>query len=177
MEEWKEITDYPNYSVSNLGRVKNNTTNRILYGHDTGKYYKNGKGYLAVHLGRNPNKFAKVHRLVAIAFVPNPDNKPFVNHIDGDTHNNVASNLEWCTNRENVIHSFTIDKNRKENHARANRERCNRPIVRLEDGKVYPSIKSASEDIGGNRHNICNACRGVFKTSGGYHWAYYEKEI
>ena len=79
------ITDYPT---------------RIL------KPYVSRKGYLKVDISSKPRKSMSVHRLVALAFIPNVENKPQVNHIDGEPTNNNVSNLEWCSEKENVNHAF-----------------------------------------------------------------------
>jgi hypothetical protein len=99
-EEWKIIENAPNYSVSNLGKVKNNKTGRIL------KLKLIREQYEGVCLRVNKmNSNQKVHRLVAKAFIPNPLNKPCVNHIDYNTRNNRADNLEWVTISENQLWS------------------------------------------------------------------------
>lgn len=100
-EEWKPILGFEElYFVSNLGRIKNRNTGRILDGS------LQGKGYRRVFLSGGIRKDNLVHRLVAIAFIPNLEDKPCVNHIDGDRTNNVVSNLEWATYRENNFHSI-----------------------------------------------------------------------
>lgn len=97
MEIWKDIDGYDGYyQVSNMGNVRNAIKNKPL------KQQKSRNGYLTVSLTKS-NKITtyRVHRLVASAFIPNPGNKPSVNHIDCDPLNNKAENLEWCTAQEN----------------------------------------------------------------------------
>ena len=102
MEEWRPIrfTD-GHYAVSSMGRVKNLETGRILKPLDDGS-----RGYKRVCLSNyHYKKRFKIHRLVAIEFIPNPNNLPQVNHIDGNKENNCVSNLEWVSVKENVIHA------------------------------------------------------------------------
>jgi len=95
-EEFKRIEGFDNYLVSNFGNIKNNKTNRIL------KQSNHPKGYKLVDLSKNGNsKKFKVHRLVGISFLENPDNKPMIDHIDENKANNNVKNLRWATNREN----------------------------------------------------------------------------
>lgn len=105
--EWKLIEGFDGiYSVSNYGEVRNNKTGRLM------KPIKNEKGYLRVGLTTNGKlKCMRVHRLVAQAFIHNPDNKPEVNHIDFNKENNCVSNLEWVTGKENTKHSLGNRKN------------------------------------------------------------------
>lgn len=103
-EQWKPIEGYDgDYLVSNLGRVRSLKCHkdRIM------PLTKQRKGYYYVSLYRhNQSKCCRVHRLVALAFVPNPYNLQEINHIDGDKANNRADNLEWSTRSHNVKHSF-----------------------------------------------------------------------
>lgn len=106
MEIWKEIEGYyGRYQVSSWGRIRNAETGKIL------KPYKNAKGYLKVGLmiagERIPHKH-RVNRLVATAFVDNPDNLPQVNHKDGNKENNSYTNLEWITNADNRRHAVKM---------------------------------------------------------------------
>ena len=103
MEEiWKDIKGYENkYQISNLGNVKS------LVGNHKMLKPKIDRGYKRVGLSMdNKSKLFRVHRLVAEAFIPNPNNYPMVNHIDRDKINNVDSNLEWCTALYNVTHKL-----------------------------------------------------------------------
>ena len=110
MEIWKQTTIREDYEVSNLGRVrrkKRSPRHKRVYPEDyhilKPKVQKNG--YLFVRLGY---KEMRIHRLVAIAFLDNPNNKAEVNHLDGDKFNNCLSNLEWATKKENMEHAYKI---------------------------------------------------------------------
>ena len=114
-EIWKDVVGYESlYQVSNLGNVKSMkyayiNKIRIL------TFHYNKKGYRRVHLTKNKiDKYLSVHRLVAEAFIPNPNNYPQVNHKDGNKLNNSVDNLEWCTNEYNFQHALRFSlKNRK----------------------------------------------------------------
>ena len=118
-EMWKNIDGYDgSYQVSNHGRVRS-VDREIFIERGSSKYMATYEGrilsvsentrYPNVGIGYNgETKTILVHRLVAEAFIPNPENKPYVNHIDGDTHNNHVSNLEWVTQSENINHAIKI---------------------------------------------------------------------
>lgn len=117
MEEiWKTINGHPDYEVSNIGNFR--TKDRYCaHNEKKGVQFRKahpiktiheGNGYLQVRLMCPKQKIFSAHRFVAEMFVPNPDNKPFVNHIDGVKDNNVYTNLEWVTRSENAVHSFEI---------------------------------------------------------------------
>ncbi len=107
MENWKKIQGFEDYSVSDMGRVRrdkdfgNTFAGRIL------KPLKDGNGYHHVRLMQNNvGKKIRIHRLVAIAFIPNLENKKNVNHIDGNKTNNLLPNLEWASDSENFVHAL-----------------------------------------------------------------------
>jgi len=100
-EIWVVINNYPLYSISNLGNVKNNKTNLKL------KIDHNKDGYCQVKLYNPKPKTKTIHRLVALHFIENPENKREVNHKDGNKLNNCVNNLEWVTKKENKAHADT----------------------------------------------------------------------
>lgn len=104
MEIYKIVVGFENYAVSTLGNVKSVRTNRVLKP-DVSNINIDGVGYKRVTFS-NQGKIYRfsIHRLVAKAFIENPENKLFVNHIDNDPSNNEALNLEWCTHSENMLH-------------------------------------------------------------------------
>ena len=104
MEQWKPINGTDGrYEVSDLGRVRTNSQRPGLL---TLTIQKSGYRYAMIEMHNGKPKNCRVHRLVAQHFIPNPNNLPEVNHIDGDKANNQVSNLEWCTRSHNVKHSF-----------------------------------------------------------------------
>lgn len=121
-EIWKAINDYPRYLVSNKGRIKSIAFTQLVIPKTKKKYIReqaekilsvNGKreGYPFVNLTNNSgSKAFSIHRLVAIAFIPNIYNKPLINHIDNSRDNNNFINLEWCTYSQNIKHAINQDR-------------------------------------------------------------------
>lgn len=131
MERWKKIDGYDNYSVSDMGRVRNDVTGKVL------KCSPDTDGYQKVMLYPG-KKTMKVHRLVAFAFIPNPDNLPQVNHKNEDKTDNRASNLEFCTAKYNNSYGTHMK------HVRENQPHSKRCIV---DGIEYKSVIEATRQL------------------------------
>jgi hypothetical protein len=114
METWKDIKGYEGiYQISNLGRVKRISNIHWCNLKYRDNYYlkplDNGKGYLRIKLTvNNKSRRVMLHRLIAEVFIENPNNYPFVNHIDGNKKNNNINNLEWCTQSQNCLHSVKM---------------------------------------------------------------------
>lgn len=167
-EIWRDIKGYEGYyKVSNLGNVmsiaRNGTIkqNKILKPNTD----KGGYSYVCLHK-KGTTKTIKVHRLVASEFVKNPQNKPEVNHIDGNKKNNEASNLEWVTSSENQLHSiYVLKKNIKE----VEQYDLNGNYLR-----TWESVKNAGESLKIWSCDISRVCNGKRKTAGGFIWKYKE---
>ena len=166
MEEiWKDVLDYEGlYQVSNFGRVKSNW--KILSPAD------NGNGYKHIVLTKNGIQTDKlVHRLVAEAFLPNPDNLPCVNHKDENKSNNFIENLEWCSHKYNLYYGNALKKMTKQV-----RKKCGKKIYKCSlDGTPimgYKSVRDAAYENNLKPTNICNALKGRTKTAGGFIWCY-----
>jgi len=175
MEKWKKVEHLDKYLISNKGRLKNEKTGRIL------KTKVNKRGYLCNTISVNGKiMVVKIHRLIAISFIPNPENKITVNHIDGNKTNNNINNLEWATYSENNLHAYLIGIKTPhwlnkfgENHPKS------RSVARItkdyKESKSYKSITEAAKQNNVSIGNISRVLSGDRKTAGGYLWRYHQK--
>lgn len=159
-EEWREIAGYDGaYMVSDAGRVRNGERLKAQRKHG---------GYMYVSLWRDgKEKNCLVHRLVARAFLPNPDELPEINHKDENKENNRVENLEWCTQLYNNMYGTRRDR------FIASR---GKPVQQMTMGgeivAQYRSANEAARETGLRQSAISNACNGVYKQAYGYLWSY-----
>ena len=201
MEEWRDIKGYEGlYMVSNLGRVKSLVGS---YGRTRIKILDqkpDAHGYKRVALYKNGNKeYFKVHRLVAIHFIENPDNKPCVNHKDENKANNRVENLEWCTVAYNNCYGNRLKKvskankiaNKGKKHSKETKEkirqssigRGTKKIICITTGEVFNSMVEASRKYNVQTAHLTNCCKGRRNTTGKHpvtktplKWEYFKEE-
>lgn len=189
-EIWKDVKNFEGmYQVSNKGRV------RSLDRHDKhgalwkGKLFKlspDKSGYIKTKFSVDGKRTVKlVHRLVAEAFIPNPENKPEVNHIDGDKQNNYVNNLEWVTSKENTRHGLenglikynleALAKGQKK-AVKATSKKVNQLTLEGDFIRQFKSFAEAGRSVGDveRRNSIRDVCKGRQKTAYGYLWEYAE---
>jgi hypothetical protein len=158
-ENWKPVIDFPNYEISDAGRVRSIKNNIIR------KDQTHRQGYKQIYLYKNGNRhYFLVHTLVATHYIPNTKNKPEVNHKDGNKANNHVSNLEWVTRSENMLHLY-------ENGWSMLSKR-----VQRSDGLIFRSTLEAERQLGLTRMSVSRAAnpKQSSKYAGGYTWKYID---
>ena len=181
MEEWLFVVGTEEYEVSSLGNVR--SVPRTISNSDgrsreedgrTLKFVKNKRGYFSVAIYYNKNRrYMYVHRLVAMAFIPNPENKRTINHKDGIKTNNCVDNLEWNTDSENAIHAF---KHKLRHIGSGAENHTSIPVIQMSMDGAYitehVNIREAERQTGAWNQNISKVCKGLLKSTGGYKWKY-----
>jgi hypothetical protein len=169
LDDGKPIKNYNNYYIFSNGNIYNTKTKILL------KQFKKADGYMSIGLTKNGKcTLILIHVLLGTHFIPNPNNKPIVNHIDGNKTNNNINNLEWVTLSENVLHAYEnkLNKLRKFDFdfiIQYNLE--NKEINR------FKSISEASKQTNINRCSISKTCNGIHKTAGRYIWKYLKNNV
>ena len=160
MEYWKPIKDYPHLLVSNTGKVWTTTYNRLL------KPQPTNRGYVRIILSKNKTvKQVHLHRLVAEAFIPNPNNLPCVDHIDGNKLNNNADNLQWLSYADNTKKAGDV------------RWRGAKPVICLDTGKYYKSVHEAGAKLHIPEAIISAIAKGEYPSYHGLRFVYYNDVI
>lgn len=176
VERFKDIEGYEGlYQISNLGNVKS-----LNYGR-TGeekllKPAKKDNGYLFIGLHKNGNvKFFLIHRLVALAFIPNPLYLKEINHINEDKTDNCVNNLEWISHKDNMKYGTRIVKE-LETKSKKGSVNAEKPVVQYTKNMIevgrYKSLSEASRQTNISDNCIGSCCRGKLKSCGGYIWKY-----
>lgn len=184
MEEiWKDIHGYEGlYQVSNLGRVKSlprtvvtcNGFPRHCKGYVLAQT-KSPKGYMLVALQKNSTSTTtSVHRLVAQLFIANPNNFPCVNHKDENKQNNIAENLEWCSYKYNSNYGTRTERYIKSKSRKVVKLSKTGDKICVYDSAICAAKSIANKNLHSQAGHIRDVCNGVYETSGGYKWKYYE---
>lgn len=192
METWRTIPDWDCYEVSNTGKIR--SKDRKMLDKRIGAYTRKGRirklrkdqhGYYHCTISQDGRKkVMKVHRAVAMAFVPNPDNKPCVNHIDNNITNNSPENLEWCTHKENMMWMHTQGRAKRTEawlrHLHESQEPMRKPVIgiNIATGKqIYFKRLNGVAESGFQPSCVSLCCNGKAQKHKGYYWKFASERM
>ena len=162
----KPVTNYPNYTISSTGELKNKRGLSLKFKLGASGHYRVG---LRNNTGKQYTYF--VHRLVANEFLTNPNNLPQINHIDGNKHNNNILNLEWCTPSENCQHAWDNDLVLNPTKPKKKVEQYS---LNGEHIATYNSLNEAKRETGIDNSSISKVCSGKYSQTGNFIWKYQD---
>ena len=168
----------PRYWINKEGQITNKETGKTI------KWLISRHGYYYCHLwANNGNRYIRMHRLLALAFIPNPNNYPLVRHLNDIKTDNRLENLAWGTMSENMKDSIKNGKYNQEASEKArnigrkiSNTKCSKKVLCIETNTIFDNTKEAGDWLGVDRAGISGCCRGKYKTIKGYHWKYVEED-